>query len=464
MNQTNRPKLCFVSLYNYPLFNPACQGIFGGGEVRSALIARELARRDRFEVSMVVFDHGQPKVEQREGITFYAHPAYRAALHTLPQGRVSSNNNRASTAILNWRQRLTHQLKRRFHRLPPGFYNWARWLYHLLRWLRLSIARKNAGRIGLYVIEPSKIAIYDQVGADIYLFPGLSYVAAELAFYCRQKGKKYVFLAGSDQDYYPTFKERLQANDVTALPWVYAINQATAHITQSAAQAGLLRQHYGRIAPVVRNPLDLRREFSRHPQASTILWIGRSDKIKRPEIMLELARRCPQFQFTLIMTLWRQDIFAACLAQAQKLPNVTMLNYVPYPQVERYFAQARLFVNTSAFEGFPNAFLQAAKYQTPIVSLQVDPGQMLSQHGCGLCCHGNLGQLVQHIQDLMTNSARHAHISSRCLDYVQTYHDKEKIIPQYEQILGNILTCAHARYDEVLTGAPDEARLADVRH
>ncbi|NJN93626.1 MAG: hypothetical protein HC875_05790 [Anaerolineales bacterium] len=145
---------------------------------------------------MVVFDHGQPKVEHREDINFYTHTGYSADLSTFPAGTALPSNNTSSTLPtkrLRWPQRIYHQLFHWFRQLPSPYYDWGRWLQQFSKMMILSLKGHNSGRIGLFMVESTKIAIYDQVDADIYMFPGYSYVAAELAFYCRQKGKIYFF-------------------------------------------------------------------------------------------------------------------------------------------------------------------------------------------------------------------------------------------------------------------------------
>ncbi|NJN93627.1 MAG: glycosyltransferase family 4 protein [Anaerolineales bacterium] len=388
MSQTRRPKLCIVSLYSYPLFNPECRGAFGGSEVRISLIARELAQRGCFDVNFVVFDHGQPKQEIREGITFYAHSSY-----------VAPHNSNEPYSRVSWQQSTRDKLRQWLRSAPPPFGGWIWQIKQWLRLLKFSLLYRDqiAGRIGPYLIEKTKLSVYDEVAADLYILPGNSHIAAELVFYCQQHNKKYIFLAGSDGDYQPIYKEQPNAVE-PHYGWVgyllvYAIEHATAHITQSEHQAQLLQDHYRRTSVIIGNPLNLNRTFPKEVTADTILWIGKSDKVKRPEIILNLARSSPEYRFLVIMNLSDQVIHQRCLTEAEKLSNVTILSYVSFDEVERYFAQAKLFINTSAFEGFPNTFLQAAKYEVPIISLQVDPGEMLSRYGCGLLCAGSFESL-----------------------------------------------------------------------
>lgn len=52
-------RVCFVSPKVYPLFDPDCQGVFGGAEVDLYHLGMELARDKRFSISFVTADYGQ---------------------------------------------------------------------------------------------------------------------------------------------------------------------------------------------------------------------------------------------------------------------------------------------------------------------------------------------------------------------------------------------------------------------
>lgn len=65
----NKPiRVCFVMLKAYPVFNPEVKKIFGGAEVDFYYLATELAKDKDYDVSCIVADYGQPKVEVRGGI------------------------------------------------------------------------------------------------------------------------------------------------------------------------------------------------------------------------------------------------------------------------------------------------------------------------------------------------------------------------------------------------------------
>ena len=448
LNVANRPegkpRLCFVSLYSYPLFNPACESPFGGSEVRVAQIARGLARRGKFDVRLVVFDHGQPAIEQRDGVTLYAWKGKPCAQRVHPSIYLPQDDKslifkiadfiRNSTtveiwAVIKWVVKACLMVLRQMMRLIMGL------VYIKQRLMAF-------GCIGPSIVSRAGARMYDVVDADVYVLPGNNNMAAEMAMFCNKRGKKYVMLAGSDINFNPEIKTRPRQCDNSGVPgylMLYAIQKAHAFIVQSERQADLLYCHFGKRSVVVYNPIDVAPVFPRSQALQDFLWVGKSDKIKCPELALDLAATFPGNSFTLIMSLSDQAMYERCFQQARELGNVRILHYVPFNEIERHFAEARLLLNTSLFEGFPNAFLQAAKYGVPIVSLQVDPCGMLSSHGCGFFCNGSMEKMQDAVRRLLTDNRLYAEKSANCLRYVSESHDKDKIATQYEDAFLKIL-------------------------
>ena len=89
-----------------------------------------------------------------------------------------------------------------------------------------------------------------------------------------------------------------------------------------------------------------------------VLWVSNLRALKRPELALELARQLPHVKFTLAGgpmpggETYYEDVRAA----AARLPNVTMLGAVRYADSGALFDRAKIFLNTSSIEGFPEYF------------------------------------------------------------------------------------------------------------
>ncbi len=71
MNSSTKIKICFVAPKAYLLFNPDAKNVknpFGGSEVDLYLLALELAKDEKFEVSFIVADYSQKDVETIQNV------------------------------------------------------------------------------------------------------------------------------------------------------------------------------------------------------------------------------------------------------------------------------------------------------------------------------------------------------------------------------------------------------------
>lgn len=445
--KTGKLKICILSLYSYPLFNPACISPFGGSEVRVSLIAKELAKYPDLDVNVVVFDHGQPQCEERHGVTLHAWPGKHCPLRA-DNPWAGANLPECFSAGTQWVPgfRSKARLFVKAH-TPDGLVGLVRKLRCPLAAVESRIHRSTAffrrkglfGSIQSHSVRHSDVEIYDRVGADIYVGHGNHDLTATLAYYSRRRGKKYVMISASDQDFIAAHNARTKSTDIygqLGFLMVHTIENADLIIVQTRKQAELAQTHFGRETIVIPNPVDPALSFPRSCKPEKILWIGKSDdRVKQPDLFVDLARRKLEYEYLMIMSLAIDSVHRRILQKSNVLSNLKILTYVPHEQVGRYFADARLLVNTSRFEGFPDAFLQASKYGVPIVSLQVDPDGMLSEQGCGLVSGGDFERLVQDVSLLMSDISRCRQIAGRSRTYLTGHHDKSMLIPKYREAM-----------------------------
>lgn len=395
-------RVCFVSLYAYSLFNASTRYIFGGSEVRAWQFAKGLARRPGFEVSFVVFDHGQPSRELADGVTLYKQPAYRSYETTHPP-------------ITRWRSRwqaLRGRMARAFG--PPPL------------------------AIDDHLIESDQFRVYREIDADVYCGFGVTNVTAEIVAYCRAYDKKFVLLSGSDIDfsenYGPQVKERSVYGSIGHLCH-FALTRADLVITQTEHQLDLLKRRFGRGGTVIANPIDLADglvvpEVTRR---TTALWVGKSDTTKQPEILLDLAKRFPQIHFRAVMNRSHADIHDRIEREAPA--NVEIIERIPFHECERLYADAFALINTSRFEGFPNTFLQAGKWGVPILSLSVDPDGFIERHGCGIVAGGDFGRFEAGFRTMATSPEKLTEYARNVRAYVVAHHDLEGRVDELQRLL-----------------------------
>ena len=166
----------------------------------------------------------------------------------------------------------------------------------------------------------------------------------------------------------------------------------------------------------------------------SILWVGRSAAVKGPERFVELARAFPSEKFVMICQRATGDIrYDSLKAAAAAVDNLEFIERVPFAEVDRYFAKAKILVNTSDSEGFPNTFIQACKASAAILSFGVNPDGFIEKHQCGLTCDFSPDQMKQNLQHML-EGRRYAELGKHGRDYAAAGHDITAIIKRYKAV------------------------------
>jgi glycosyltransferase involved in cell wall biosynthesis len=324
------------------------------------LLAVELAKDNRFSVSFVVGDYGQPDSEKIEGVT----------LHKSLE--VSKNLFLHSSKI----------------------------------WTAL----KNAN-------------------ADIYMSEACSLGTVLYAFFCKVHNKTFVYRTAHTRE---TDGSYFQQKKVRGIFVKWAFRQAQPLITQNDKDIQNISSTLGLSSVVIRNAC---RVLQAPPiKDGTILWVGRSLPIKRPDLFLKLARQFPKNPFVMICPQGSGDAnYETLRKDAEAIENLQFLSYVPFHEIDPWFERASVFVSTSDSEGFPNTFVQSCKAGTAILSLNVNPDDFLNKYNCGFCAEGNEDVFRAKLNEWL-ESEKALEIGRNGTDYIQTHHDIATIIQQYKDI------------------------------
>lgn len=390
-------KVCIFALYAYPLFNQSVRHPFGGAEVRAWHLARGLASNTDDDISMVVFDHGQLDGEVRNGVK-----------------------------MITWRGWPSCQ--------TPGRGAWIKWLARHL--LTRPFVRKPL-RIGTYNVHWRQLKSFERADADVYIAFGVTNVVAELAAFCKVRGKPFVLMASSDynfdESYYDDSTETDLYGTIGSLGH-YALSSASEIVAQTRVQAILCREEFEREATVIANPIDTPPfDAEAVNPDGPVLWVGKSDRVKSPLKALDLAQQFPDRHFLLVMNKSSPSMFDRVLRQATD--NVEIIEQLPFDELDRLFAGAFALLNTSKFEGFPNTFLQAGKYGVPILSLNVDPNGMLNDAGCGVHAAGKMGSLAMGLSELENNPEHYKSCSEAVASYIREHHGLDNQVNTLKALL-----------------------------
>jgi glycosyltransferase involved in cell wall biosynthesis len=117
--------------------------------------------------------------------------------------------------------------------------------------------------------------------------------------------------------------------------------------------------------------------------------------------------------------------------QLGQFPNVELKGRLPHADTINYIASAKALVSTSNFEGFPNIFLEAWASGVPVISLHVNPGDVINEFGLGNYFDGDYSKMAACINS--NGTARIDPVKLR--EYISNYHDFERAADRFVQFL-----------------------------
>jgi glycosyltransferase involved in cell wall biosynthesis len=176
------------------------------------------------------------------------------------------------------------------------------------------------------------------------------------------------------------------------LNWAYEDGPLVGHAvrrvdgTYSAAPSvnEKVRRKYGFATDpeLLATPVDLNRHVvkAQHP---AVLFIGRWDRRKRPQLYFELARQFPNVRF-LAAGRSNDQAWEADLRQRYGgAPNLELLGFIDQfdsGKLKSLLSESWILVNTSVREGLPTSFLEALANKCALLS-SVNPGGATERYG-----------------------------------------------------------------------------------
>jgi glycosyltransferase involved in cell wall biosynthesis len=257
-----------------------------------------------------------------------------------------------------------------------------------------------------------------------------------MAQYCRMNGKRSVFAGASDVDFVPGEEDIRFARDRRIFQW--GLRRVDEVVVQNEVQRATLRDHYRRDGILIPSCYTPPADARRADPAGYVLWTARVGPSKRCEILFELARRLPRHRFVMIGGPdpggEREAEYLRAMEEARRtIPNLEVRGFVPFAEAERAFDGARLVLNTSSYEGFPNTFLQAWSRGIPTVGF-IDTGSRRGGEPA-YDIASDVEDAAARIDRLMSDDAHWRAASQRSAAHFADSHSIDAVLDRYEQVL-----------------------------
>ncbi len=300
----------------------------------------------------------------------------------------------------------------------------------------LSAASPAGGLPGLRFLThtvPTNWHLIARGDADVYLQMGVGWQNALLAWRCRSDSRRFVLWLASITD--PLCDDPRDSRLAAHERWLarYGLRHADAIVAQTRDQQKLLRQRHGRDSVLIRNIWALGdSEASAPADPAEVFWAATMRPLKRPHMFLDVAEALPEIRFVMAGGPADDDcgFYDEVESRAQRISNVDFLGFVPFREIDKYYARASAYLCTSTIEGFPNTFLQSWSHGRPVVST-FDPDGVISAYDIGFHCR-DADELVSAVEVACENTRDYLEATR---DYLRRHHSPEVIMPQVETVL-----------------------------
>ncbi len=297
--------------------------------------------------------------------------------------------------------------------------------------------RHEAGIPVLRFLHPRLTSLWRAMAdadADIYYQRSADMLTGVVAEFCRRRGRRSIFAGASDND----FERGRQQIRFGRDRWLYerGLERVDRIVVQNPHQLEACRAQYGREAVLIPSCYELPAD-ARPGRGDVVLWVATVHEYKRPEMVLELARRLPQRRFVMIGgvstrgTRLTPGYYEGIRDAAAALPNVEFKGFLPLAEVEPWFDRARVLLNTSVYEGVPNTFMQAWARGVPTVAT-VDIGAEVYEK------FSSLEEGAGKIDRLFEDELHFARLSLRCKEHFERSHSPAEALGRYERVFGEL--------------------------
>lgn len=260
-----------------------------------------------------------------------------------------------------------------------------------------------------------------KVKPDVIIQHGLTIFSSLLAVYCKVFRIKFVYMFAHDAEtdgYYQTNRKKAHL-------FKLLVNYADVLVTQNKYQYNKIMTTHNKKTNILYNGFPVVKSFPYYREH--ILWVARCEKWKVPEKYIKLAFSNNQYKFVMVCNEGsNQEYYSDIRQSVHGVKNLDFLSHVPANEMDAIFQKSLILVNTSDDEGFPQVFIQAAMNKVPIISLNVNPDNFITNHKCGIVCDGNVAFMDQSIQNLLHDYQQLNQLSKNAYNYAIENHDIKK--------------------------------------
>lgn len=299
----------------------------------------------------------------------------------------------------------------------------------------ITVPNWNKGWRGLRMFFyriPSLFKVFREQNADFYYVRMRSYIHLIPYLISKRTGRKFIQAIASDIDVLSESK-KIKYEYKTKFNFFKFLTQELPNdlVFKFLLNVSdfVLLQHNGqkfksisskKNQVIFQNIIDLKNiPYKSNPKKDYYLYVGAITMLKGADKLLDLINIVDDSIHFVIVGSPSGDEPKFFYEELKRKKNVTLKGWLSHNETLEYISNSIALINISYFEGFPNIFLEAWACGVAVISLNVNPGNILEKNALGICCYGDLIKMKSAIE------LNHADNFDRekLVDYVNENHN-----------------------------------------
>lgn len=277
------------------------------------------------------------------------------------------------------------------------------------------------------------VGVY-RADADVYYVRGRPGLSALSILCCTGLGQSVVYAIANDSNIERDRLEELYGSVFYHIFIAIIRLLPTEIVVQTEYQQETLANEYGISTVQIQNGYTLPEQSTirDHTERDSVLWVGRiSENQKKPARFLKLAEELEHIPFVMVGPPKGDGSHYDEIAdRASEIDNLRFEGFVPPAEIYQYYNDAAIFVNTSDYEGFPNTFLEAWGYATPVISLYFSLDGTLESAAVGEVA-GSMSNLIEAVDALHDDAARRREYGRNGRELVANRYSIQAVVEKY---------------------------------
>ncbi|MCU4166444.1 glycosyltransferase family 4 protein [Carboxylicivirga caseinilyticus] len=268
------------------------------------------------------------------------------------------------------------------------------------------------------------------------------------ALYCMLLGKKMIYALAQDKDaekdkytnalksfrYKSKLKKLIRKTDFIIVDKMVEWGKKNADLilAQNRHQQIQFKKSFKRLTELIPSSFpSMQSDLSQ--KENIVLWVGNVSPVKQPELFLKIVNGLRNVDD------WRFIMIGKGTERLSYLVsgNIETKGELGYQETLGWFDKARIFVNTSSAEGMPNTFIQSWFKQVAVVSLSVDPDNLLKENQLGYCFDNDIKEMTDFIDQLLTDNIKVDDILDKAYRYATKTFDVKKNLDRLIELISN---------------------------